>query len=116
MITKRFWGPAVDRARIDRRGGQRVAAGFYAVKLADGGRYLRRVADVSGDGLLLESPLGDEQPGEVVELELPCAEANQPVRVKAEVVRVTPQGKVGVRRLDSSEPLPVATLGGRESL
>jgi hypothetical protein len=112
MMTKRFWGPAIQ----DRRGGRRVPAGFYAVKLAGGARYLRRVTDVSGDGLLLESPLGDEQPGEVVELELPRASAEQPVRVKAEVVRVTPQGKVGVRRLDTSEPLPVDALGGRESL
>ena len=112
MMTKRFWGPATE----DRRGRRRVQVGFYAVKLAGDGRYLRRVADVSGDGLLLESPLGDEQPGDVVELELPRTEADQPMRVRAVVVRVTPQGKVGVCRIDSAEPLPVDALGGRESL
>jgi hypothetical protein len=112
MLTKRFWGPVFD----DRRARTRSSADFYAIELAAGARYLRRVANVSRDGLLLESPLGDEQPGQLVELELPRRERKTPVRVKAEVVRVTPEGKVGVKRLESSAPLPVDTLGGRESL
>jgi hypothetical protein len=36
--------------------------------------------------------------------------------VKTEVVYVTPTGQVGLRRLDSTSPLPVEALGGRESL
>ena len=39
-----------------------------------------------------------------------------PVRVTTEVVYVTAEGQVGVRRLDSTSPLPVEALGGRESL
>jgi hypothetical protein len=111
MVTKRFWGPAFD----DRRTRCRVSADFYAIELAAGGRYLRRVSNVSRDGLLLESPLGDEQPGQVVELELPRRQRENPVRVRAEVVRVT-KGKIGVRRLDASDPLPIHVLGGRERL
>jgi hypothetical protein len=38
------------------------------------------------------------------------------MRVKAEVVRVTAAGEVGVRRLDSTDPLPVDSLGGQEQL
>ena len=94
-----------------------MAANFYAVELAGDARYLRRVADVSRDGLLLESPLADERPGQVLELELPrVGKAAAPMRVRAEVVRVTKQGKVGVRRLDTSAPLPIEKLGGRETL
>lgn len=97
-----------------------MTANFYAVELAGDARYLRRVADVSRDGLLLESPLADEQPGQVLDLELPRVEsAAAPVRVKAEVVRVTKSGKrakVAVKRLDTTAPLPVEKLGGRESL
>jgi PilZ domain len=112
MDTKRFWGPSAD----ERRARDRVSADFYAIELDGGARYLRHVANVSRDGLLIESPLADERPGQVLELELPRAEAEPPVRVRAEVVRVTPDGRVGVRRLDSTEPLPVDTLGGPESL
>jgi hypothetical protein len=110
--TMRFWGPVFD----DRRARTRVAADFYAIELADGGgRYLRRVRNVSRDGLLLESPFATEQPGQTVELELPRPRPARPVRVTAKIVRVTPEGKVAVRRVESGEPLPV-DLGGRESL
>src|SRR4051812_30841830 len=115
MNTKRFWAPSFD----DRRARRRVSANFYAIELAGGGRYLRRVEDVSRDGLLLQSPLGDEKPGQIVELELPRAGQGgkeAPVRVTTEVVYVTPDGQVGLRRLDSTSPLPVEALGGRESL
>ena len=54
----------------DRRARRRVAADFYAIELVAGGRYLRRVANVSRDGLLLESPLSDERPGQIVELRI----------------------------------------------
>ena len=112
MNTKRFWAPSFD----DRRARRRVSANFYAIELAGGGRYLRRVANVSRDGLLLQSPLADEQPGQIVELELPRGLGEEPVRVTTEVVYVTANGQVGVRRLDSTSPLPVEALGGRESL
>src|SRR5260221_4946837 len=101
MNTKRFWAPSMD----DRRARRRVAANFYAIELAGGGRYLRRVENVSRDGLLLQSPLGDERPGQIVELELPQAGNAAPVVVKTEVVYVTSDGQVGVRRLDSTSPL-----------
>src|SRR5215471_9623570 len=116
MTTKRFWTRSMAEKTDDRRARRRVAADFYAIELVGAGRYLRRVANVSRDGLLLESPLSDEQPGQVVELELPRREHQPPVRVKAEVVRVTAEGKVGVRRLQSAEPLPVEALGGEEVL
>ncbi|HVU51050.1 MAG TPA: PilZ domain-containing protein [Polyangia bacterium] len=112
MNTKRFWASSVD----DRRARRRVSANFYAIELAGSGRYLRRVENVSRDGLLLQSPLGDETPGQIVELELPRGAEKEPVRVKTEVVYVTPGGQVGVRRLDSTSPLPVEALGGRETL
>jgi hypothetical protein len=112
MNTKRFWAPTVD----DRRARRRVSANFYAIELAGGARYLRRVENVSRDGLLLQSPLADEKIGQIVELELPRGGEIGPVRVKTEVVYVTAEGQVGVRRLDSTSPLPVEALGGRESL
>jgi hypothetical protein len=112
MNTKRFWSSSFD----DRRARRRVSANFYAIELAGGGRYLRRVENVSRDGLLLQSPFSDEKPGQIVELELPRGGESEPVRVKTEVVYVTSEGQVGVRRLDSTSPLPVEVLGGRESL
>jgi len=112
MNTKRFWSPTAD----DRRARRRMPASFYAVELAGSGRYLRRVENVSRDGLLLASPFSDEQPGQIVELELPQGAQKDPVRITTEVVYVTPQGQVGVRRTDSTSPLPVEALGGRESL
>jgi PilZ domain-containing protein len=112
MNTKRFWAPSFD----DRRARRRVSANFYAIELAGSARYLRRVENISRDGLLLQSPLGDETPGQIVELELPRSGESGTVRVKTEVVYVTADGQVGVRRLDSTSPLPVEALGGRESL
>jgi len=112
MNTKRFWASTAD----DRRARRRVSANFYAIALSGSGRYLRRVENVSRDGLLLQSPLADERPGQIVELELPRGRDADPVRVKTEVVYVTPHGQVGLRRLDSTSPLPVEALGGRESL
>jgi PilZ domain-containing protein len=108
MDTKRIWR----RQAEERRGTDRVAANFYAIEVEGRGRYLRRVANVSDDGLLLESPLGDEQPGCTIELELPTNDTvdGGSLRVQAEVVYVHPDGRVGVR---VSEPLPVESLGGR---
>src|SRR5262245_30903268 len=112
MNTKRFWASSID----DRRARRRVSANFYAIELAGSGRYLRRVENVSRDGLLLQSPLADEQPGQIVELELPRGRDADPVRIKTEVVYVNANGQVGVRRLDTTSPLPVEALGGRETL
>jgi hypothetical protein len=112
MNTKRFWAPSFDDRRVRRR----MSANFYAIALEGGGRYLRRVSNVSRDGLLFESPLADEKPGQIVELELPRGPEEEPVRIKTEVVYVTATGQVGVRRLASTTPLPVEHLGGRETL
>ena len=62
MNTKRIWRRDVE----ERRGGRRVAADFYAIELDGGARYLRRVTNVSADGLLLENPLADGRPGQIV--------------------------------------------------
>jgi hypothetical protein len=110
MRTKRIWRRDVE----EKRGRQRVPADFYAVALTEGARYLRRVTNVSGDGLLLESPLADEQPGQVVDLELPRRRGESPLRVRGEVVYVTDAGRVGVHV--TSARLPVDSLGGREAL
>jgi hypothetical protein len=127
MDTKRIWRRYVE----ERRGGRRVAADFYAIELQGGARYLRRVANVSPDGLLLENPLADELPGQIVELALPLgklsgndnaggpeeagaaaeAETGRELRVLAEVVYVTADGHVGLRV--TSDRLPVDELGGR---
>jgi hypothetical protein len=109
MRTKRIW----KRDLEEKRGGRRVAADFYAVEVSDGGRYLRKVSNVSDDGLLMESPLGDERPGQTVDLELPRA-GEEPLRVQGEVVYVKDDGRVGVHV--TSAQLPVDTLGGREAL
>jgi hypothetical protein len=102
---------------MDRRQGQRQPADFYGVEVAADGRYLRRIYNVSKDGLLLVNPLGDERPGQVIELELPQrSPAHAVSRVKFEVIYVADGGRVGVRRLDSAEPLQVAELGGPISL
>lgn len=110
METKRIWRRELEEKRVERR----VPADFYAVELSEGARYLRKVTNVSGDGLLIESPLGDERPGQTVDLELPRLEGEEPLRVQGEVVYVKDDGKVGVRV--TSSPLPVAELGGREAL
>jgi hypothetical protein len=110
MLTKRNWRPDLG----EKREKQRVSADFYAVELAEGARYLRKVTNVSGDGLLIESPLGDERPGQTVDLELPRREGERPLRVQGLVVYVKEDGRVGVHV--TSAPLPVSTLGGREAL
>jgi hypothetical protein len=110
MRTKQNWRPDL----AEKREKKRISADFYAVEVADGARYLRKVSNVSGDGLLLESPLGDELPGQRVDLELPRLEGEPPLRVEGEVVYVKEDGRVGVHVL--SAPLPVAALGGREVL
>src|SRR5579884_1579353 len=92
MTTKRVWRRDVD----EKRGRRRVPADFYAIELNRGARYLRHVANVSNDGLLMESPLADERPGQKVELELPQRQSEEPLRVKGEVVYVTRDGRVGI--------------------
>jgi hypothetical protein len=112
MATKRFWVPRTDKMQ-DRRTLRRQPADFYGVELSAGGRYLRRITNISEDGLLLVNPLGDERPGQIIDLELPRQTANDPVtRVRVKVVYVTPDGNVGVQRLETSEPLDVEQLGG----
>ena len=120
MNTKRIWRREVE----ERRGERRVAADFYAIELDGGARYLRRVTNVSADGLLLENPLADGRPGQIVELALPigrgsdndngavgtAGEGDREVRVQAEVVYVTDDGHVGLRV--TSQSLPVDELGG----
>jgi hypothetical protein len=110
MVTQKIWASA-----LDRRASRREVANFYAIEVEGKGRYLRRVRNVSQDGILFESPLGDERPGETVELELPRGESGETERVKGEVVYVTPEGQVGVR-LDPAEPLDLEHLGGKISL
>lgn len=87
---------------LERRSVGRQAVDFYAIELAHGGRYLRRISNISGTGLLLEDRLNAQRPGEIMELELPRPDAD-PVRVKAEIVRITPSGHVGLRALDQEE-------------
>lgn len=110
MRTKRIWRRDVEEKRERRR----VPADFYAVELSNGGRYLRRVTNVSGDGLLFQSPLADERPGHVVDLELPRRRGESPLRVQGQVVYVTDRGQVGVHV--TSTRLPVEDLGGHEAL
>lgn len=104
MTAKNNWGPAV----TDRRGITRVPVDFYAVELSGGARYLRRICNVSGRGLLLDDPLTAKKPGAIIHLELPRV-GSSPITVDAEVVRVA-GGTVGVRTLDGGSSL--AGLGG----
>ncbi|MEO5767017.1 MAG: PilZ domain-containing protein [Polyangia bacterium] len=94
MTTKRFWGPA----NPDRRSVGRRSVDFYAIEVANGGRYLRRITNLSRTGLLMEDRMNTQQPGAIMELELPRPDA-VPVRLKAEVVRVTSGGHVALRAL-----------------
>ena len=110
MATKRVWRHDVE----EKRGRQRQPADFYAIELNHGARYLRHIANVSNDGLLMVSPLADERPGQKLELELPQRKSDKPLRVKGEVVHVSRDGRVGIRVI--SQVLPVEALGGRESL
>lgn len=114
MLTKRFWAPLTSKlGSSDRRRLWRHPADFYGVEVVDGNRYLRRISNVSRNGLLLVNPLGDERPGQVIDLELPRrSPAQSPSRIKFEVVYVTPAGKVGVRLVEAAESLVVEELGG----
>ena len=104
MTTKRFWGPALrDRRAVGRR-----AVDLYAVELARGGRYLHRIRNISGSGLLLEDRLKLQRPGGLMELELPRPGGSS-VRVTAEVVRLTRDGQVGLRALEGDR---LADVGG----
>jgi hypothetical protein len=112
MFTKKIWRSDVGDTAEERRGEGRVPADFYAVEIAGGARYLRRVTNVSEEGLRIENPLADEQPGQTVELELPTDDGA--VRVSGEVVHTSADGHVGVRI--TSAPLDVENLGGRVPL
>ena len=114
MLTKRFWAPLSSKSGSpDRRRLRRHPADFYGVEVVGENRYLRRISNVSRNGLLLVNPLGDERPGQVIDLELPRLSAGHlPARLQFEVIYVTPAGKVGVQRLDSAEPLEIEELGG----
>jgi len=60
--------------------------------------------------------LGDERPGQVIDIELPRRSAAHPMtKLPFEVVFVA-NGKVGVRRLDSAAPLEIDKLGGSIAL
>ena len=109
MNTKRIWRGLSE----ERRERGRVSANFYAIELDGHARYLRRVTNVSGEGLLLENPLGDDLPGQTIELELP-QKGESALRVQAEIVYVTADGHVGVHV--TSDRLPVESLGGRLAL
>ena len=114
MDTKRFWARSVDDRRARRA---RIRPTSTRVELAGGSRYLRRVGTFRATACCWSSPLGDEKPGQIVDLELPRRSAGEPVRVKFEVVYVTAGGQVGVRgELASTSPLRAEALSGRESL
>jgi|SRR5882672_2237698 len=119
MPTKRFWAaiaPELPSASPERRTLHRQPADFYGVEVVDGSRYLRRITNVSPDGMLLVNPLGDERPGQVIDIELPRRSAAHPMtKLPFEVVFVA-NGKVGVRRLDSAAPLEIDKLGGSIAL
>lgn len=90
---------------------KREPADFYAVELVAGARYLRRICNVSSDGLLLEDRMTLKTPGSIIHLELPRGKSG-PVTVSAEVVRVG-RGAVGVRALDGAS---LEGLGGSIAL
>lgn len=108
MNTLRFWGPA----NPDRRSVDRNPVDFYAVELSQGGRYLRKIKNVSRTGLLLEDGLQMQRPGQVMELLLPRPDT-VPMRIKAEVVRVTNAGQVGLKALGGQR---LFGLGGEVDL
>lgn len=108
MNTQRFWNVAIG----DRRSVSRQRVNFYGVEVTDGARYLRRIRNVSDQGMMMEDPLVFQQRGAVLELELPRHE-QRPLRVRAEVVRVTPGGQIGLRTLGASS---LRGVGGRIAL
>jgi hypothetical protein len=107
MITMKIWGPVFG----DRRSVKREPADFYAVELVAGARYLRRICNVSAEGLLLEDRMTLKEPGSIIQLELPKRQG-APVKVSAEVVRVG-RGAVGVRALNGAS---LDGLGGSIAL
>ena len=116
MLTKRFWAP-LSSGSVDRRQLLRHPADFYGVEVVGANRYLRRISNVSRNGLLLVNPLGDERPGQIIDLELPrLGPSRATTRIQFEVIYVTVAGKVGVRRIESAEPLVVEDLGGSIAL
>ena len=108
MNTKRLWNPLID----DRRLVSRKPVDFYAVELANGARYLRKICNFSEGGLMLEDRLTFQKPGALVELELP-RRGNLPLRVLAQVVRVTGKGEVGLRTIGAPT---LKDLGGHIEL
>jgi hypothetical protein len=114
MLTKRFWAPlTLKSGSSERRRLRRHPADFYGVEVVGANRYLRRISNVSRDGLLLVNPLGDEQPGQIINMELPrLSPAHTPARIQFEVIYVAPAGKVGVRKVESEAPLALEDLGG----
>lgn len=104
MNTLRFWGPtSTDRRSVDRK-----PADFFAIELSQGGRYLHRIKNVSPTGLLMEDALRLQRPGQIMDLLLPRPDRD-PVRVQAQVVRVTKGGQVGLRALGDAS---LSGLGG----
>jgi PilZ domain len=108
MVTKRFWNPG----NGERRSVGRKAVDFYAVELSHGGRYLRKITNISRGGLLIEDRLRLHQPGQIMELELPRTDT-APIRIHAEVVRVTGAGQVALRALNGQR---LYGLGGTVNL
>jgi hypothetical protein len=90
-----------EAGRDDRRSMRRQPVDFYAIELANGARYLRRICNVSSGGLLMEDRLTFQKPGSIVRIQLPRLDRS-PVTVNAEVVRVTRDGGVALRALEGA--------------
>jgi PilZ domain len=107
MNTLRFWNLTAGGV-VDRRLGSRHRVNLYGVEICDGVRYLRKIRDLSRQGMMMEDRLVFQQPGAILELELPRRQ-QQPLRVRAEVVRVNNQGEVGLRTIGAPS---LAEVGG----
>jgi hypothetical protein len=90
----------------------RKPADFFAIELSHGGRYLHRIKNISRTGLLMEDPLRVQRPGQIMDLLLPRPDTS-PVRVRAQVVRVTKAGHIGLRALGDTR---LHGLGGNVDL
>lgn len=97
MNTQRFWNVTVGGVG-DRRLGSRHRVNLYGVEVSEGVRYLRKIRDLSEQGMMMEDRLVFQEPGAILELELPRHQ-QPPLRVRAQVVRVSRQGEVGLRTL-----------------